>query len=145
MNSVNFQFREFKAPWRKYEVEYKGKIYGGFFGLAYSLKKAVKEGKPILDSNYLANLSKEQALKFLKGRNIIIPMFKERVKILNEIGTVLSEKYDGKFSNFLKISNKAFDNGKGLVERLAKEFQAFNDVPSMEKFLRSIRFLKLLK
>lgn len=142
LNSINFQFREFKDPWRKFEVEYGGEIYGGFFGLAHSLRKAVEEGIPVLDSKYLANLSKEQALKFLKGRNILIPMFEERVKILNEIGTVLSERYRGKFSNFLKISNKAFDNGKGLVERLATEFHAFNDVRIYEPTKTLVKFYK---
>lgn len=128
LNSINFQFREFQEPWRKFEIEYQGQVYGGFFGLAYSLRKALENGIPILDSDYLANLTREGALKFLKGRNIVIPMFEERVRILNEIGLVLLEKYNGKFSNFLKISNKAFDEGKGLVERLVKELPAFNDI-----------------
>lgn len=142
LNSINFQFREFHAPWKKFEVEYQGQVYSGFFGLAYSLRKAVEEGIPILDSNYLANLSKEQALKFLKGRNMIIPMFEERVKILNEIGTVLSERYEGKFSNFIRVSNKAFDNGKGLVERLAEEFHAFNDVRLYKPTNTLVKFYK---
>jgi len=142
LNSINFQFREFQEPWRKFEVEYQSRVYGGFFGLAFSLRKALEQGISILDSDYLANLTGEEALRFLKGRNIVIPMFEERLRILNEIGFVLSKKYEGKFSNFLKISNKAFDKGNGLVERLAKEFPAFNDVRIYKPTGTLVRFYK---
>lgn len=141
LNSINFQFREFQEPWRKFEVEYQGHVYGGFFGLAYSLRRAVELGIPILDSDCLANLTREEALKFLKGRNIVIPMLEERLRILNEIGFVLSEKYEGKFSNFLKI-DRAFDKGNGSVERLVEEFPAFNDVRIYNPTGTLVRFYK---
>ncbi|RLF99873.1 MAG: hypothetical protein DRN47_02705 [Candidatus Wolframiiraptor sp.] len=127
-NSINFQFCELKKPWRRFEIKYGGTTYSGAIGLIYSLRKALEDDIPVLDAKYLAKLTEERALKFLKGDNIIIPMFEERVKILREIGKVLLEKYEGSFSNFLKLSNKAFDEGKGLVERLVKDFPSFNDV-----------------
>jgi len=142
LNSINFQFREFQEPWRKFEVECQGRVYGGFFGLAYSLRKALENGISILDSDCLANLTGEEALKFLKGRNMVIPMFEERVRILNEIGFALSEKYEGKFFNFLKISDRAFDKGNGLVERLVEEFPAFNDVRIYKPTGTMVRFYK---
>jgi len=113
-----------------------------FFALAYSLRKAVEDGIPILDSNYLSNLTEKQALKILKGRNIIIPMFRQRVKILRNIGTILLNKYKGRFSNFLKISNRAFDDDKGLIEILANEFPAFNDIRLYKPTKTIVKFYK---
>lgn len=141
LNSINFQFREFRKPWRKFKVKYEGRIYGGFFGLAYSLRKALESDVPILDSRFLTKLNEKEALKFLKG-NIVIPMFKERVQILREIGKVLDEKYDGKFSNFLMVSNRAFYKGKGLVERLAREFLSFNDIRIYKPTGTVVKFYK---
>jgi hypothetical protein len=142
LNAINFQFREFRRPWRKFEVEYHGRVYSGFFALAYSLRNALDQCIQILDAEYLANLTKRQALKFLRGRNIIIPMFRERVNILRDIGKVLLEKYNGTFANFLKISNKAFDKGRGLVEILAEDFQAFNDIRIYRPTGTVVRFYK---
>lgn len=110
--------------------------------MAYSLRNAVEKGIPILDSNYLANLSKEPALRFLKGKNIIIPMFDLRVKIFKRDRFRVIKKYDGKFSNFLRMSNKVFDDGKGLVERLAEEFHTFADVRIYKPTGTLVKFYK---
>ena len=141
-NSVNFQFREFEHPRRGFDVEYNGGRYRGAFGLAYSLRKAVEHRVPVLDAEYLSNLTEKEALKFLKGRSIVIPMFKERVVILSEIGRVLAEKYDGQFSNFLKLSSKAFNNGEGLVERLVVDFPSFNDTRIYKPTNTEVKFYK---
>ena len=141
LNSINFQYNEFKAPYSKFEINYNNQTYGGFAGLAYSLRKAIENGIPVLDARYLSGISEIDALKFLKG-NIAIPMFKERVKILNEIGAVLIKKYSGQISNFLKISDNAFDNGKGLVERLVIDFPSFNDVRIYKPTNTIVKFYK---
>lgn len=140
-NSINFQFRDWRNPKLKFGLVYEGEFYGGSFGLAYALRKAIDDGIPILDANYLAGLSKQEAMKFLK-RNILIPMFEQRVSILNEVGKILVDRYNGRFSNFLKLSSKAFDNGSGLVELLAKEFPSFNDVRIYRPTNTEVKFYK---
>ena len=56
-------------------------------------------------------------------------MLDERVTIFNEVGKTLVEKYDGRYSNFVRdCAPKLYDNGNGLLERLTKEFPRFNDV-----------------
>ena len=127
LNSINFQYGDRKNPGLKFGMEYGGKHFDGFFGLAYSLRKAVEDGVPVLDAKYLENLSGQNALGFLK-RNIEIPMFAQRVSVLNQIGKVLAERYDGQFSNFLSRHYEEFGGGFGLVEFLAKEFPPYNDV-----------------
>ncbi|NIM47056.1 MAG: hypothetical protein GTN40_02765 [Candidatus Aenigmarchaeota archaeon] len=141
LNSINFQFRDWRTPNVRFEINYKNQIYKGFFGLAYSLRKNIENDLPILDAGYLSNLSEQEALKFLKT-NIIIPFFKKRVKILNEVGKVLKQKYDGQFSNFLKTSNKAFDNGNGLVEKIVINFPSFNDIRIYKPTNSIVKFYK---
>lgn len=140
-NSINFQFRDWRTPKLKFGLVYDGEFYGGSFGLIFSLRKAIDDGIPVLDANYLASLSEQEALKFLK-RDILIPMFEQRVSILNEVGKILVEKYNGRFSSFLRPSSKAFDNGSGLVELLAKEFPSFNDVRIYRPTNTEVKFYK---
>ncbi|NIO44498.1 MAG: hypothetical protein GTN36_03000, partial [Candidatus Aenigmarchaeota archaeon] len=108
---------------------------------AFSLRESIENKIPVLDAEYLSNLYEEEALKFLK-KNIIIPFFKKRIKILNEVGEVLKQKYDGQFSNFLKKSNKAFDNGRGLIEKLAIDFPSFNDIRIYKPTNTIVKFYK---
>jgi hypothetical protein len=140
LNSINFQFQDLKSH-LKFEINYNNQNYSGFFGLAYSLRRAIENKIPVLDAKYLSNLSEQEALKFLKA-NIIIPMFKDRVKILNDVGRTLVQKYGGQFSNFLKTSNKAFDNGNGLVERLVIDFPAFDDIRTYKPTNTIVKFYK---
>jgi len=140
LNSINFQF----ADWRtriEFEINYKSQTFSGFFGLAHSLRKAVENNIPVLDAKYLAKLSQKEALEFLKG-NTAIPMFKERIKILNDIGRVLSQKYDGQFSNFLRLSSRAFDNGMGLIDMLVIDFPAFDDIRIFKPTKTIVKFYK---
>ena len=55
---------------------------------------------------------------------------------------VLTKKYDGQFSNFLKLSSKAFNNGKGLVERLVVDFPSFKDLRIYEPTNTEVKFYK---
>jgi len=142
LHSINFQFTEFQKPWRSFKVEYEGGEYNGFFGLVYSLRKALDQNTPILKANYLAYLTEEEARQFLTGKNIAIPMLTERVFILSEIGKVLAEKYDGRFSNLLKLSNKVFNCGKGLVEKIVTTFPSFNDIRIYKPTGNVVRFYK---
>ncbi len=123
-------------------MEYNGKTYGGFFGLAYALRKALEKGIPVLDADFLAQLDETKALEIFQGRDIVIPMLKERVAILSNVGSVLIEKYNGEFSTLLKRTNLAFDNGKGLVEIITRDFYTFNDVCIYKPTGTTVKFYK---
>ena len=142
LNTINFQFREFQAPWRKFTVEYKGHVYGGFFGLAYALRKAIEQNIPVLDADFLARLDREEALRLFRGEDIVIPMLEERFAILNNVGKVLNERYEGEFATALRKTNLAFNNGKGLVEVLGRDFYTFNDVHLYKPTGSTVKFFK---
>ena len=71
-----------------------------------------------------------------------MPMLDEKLEVLHQVGSVLAEKYGGRFHNFIhSCSPLLYDNGNGLVERLAAEFPRFNDVSTYDG--HEIKFYKL--
>lgn len=125
-NSINFAFTDFKSK-IKFETEYQGVKWRRAYGMFACLKRAYENKIPILDSNYLKQISKGDMKKIFSG-NIEIPMLDERTDIFREVGKILSEKYLGSFSCLLTSSqNKLFNNNKGLVEKLVCDFPSFND------------------
>ena len=125
-NSINFAFNDFKTG-EKYIHEYKGVPFKGAYGMWAALKGALDEGLPILDADYLENLSGPETKKIFDGANRI-PMLNERVGILNEVGRVLNNKYEGHFYNLVeRADERLFNDGKGLVELLVEDFPSFRD------------------
>ncbi len=86
--SVNFSY--WGEP--KWEVEYRGEKYDGAWAMVACLIKAMEEGIPILDADYLKDIAEWELARFLMG-NIQIPLFMERLLILRDVGRALSEKY----------------------------------------------------
>ena len=62
-----------------------------------------------------------------------MPMLDERVALFNEVGRVLVEKYQGRYSHFVRsCAPRLYANGDGLLERLTTEFPRFRDVSSYQ-------------
>lgn len=119
-NAINFSY--WGNP--KWTIMYENNYYDGAFGMIYSIKNAIKNGYDILNPKYLENISETDFEKIFKG-NVQIPLLAERVKVFNEIGTVLNSKYDGKALNVLKTSN--YDSVK-LLDMLTTDFPySFDD------------------
>jgi hypothetical protein len=119
-NAISFSY--WGNPY--WNVEYKGKLYTrGSWSLVASIFRAIDEGKDILNPKYLASISKEELSKILRG-NVEIPLLEERVKILNEIGTTLVQKFDGQFSSLIHESK---NDAIGLVNLILGTFPSFQD------------------
>ena len=126
MNSINFLFFD-PETMEKYKVQVGDKEFTGADGMVCSLNRALDEGKPMLDADYLASISEKDMAHIFRG-NIELPLLKERREIFHEVGRVLNEKYDGSFKNLVAASGgKAFDDGNGMVERLVRDFPSFRD------------------
>jgi len=51
------------------------------------------------------------------------------MRVWRQVGSVLAEKYNGRFHNFVKsCPPRLYDNGAGLIDRMVKEFPRFKDV-----------------
>ncbi|MBI4983695.1 hypothetical protein HZC32_03565 [Candidatus Woesearchaeota archaeon] len=118
-NSINFCY--WGNP--KWTIEYQNKHYDGAWGMIASIGRTIDAQIPILNAKYLSTLSKNDLSEILRG-NITIPLFDERLKILQENGKILTEKYQGQFS---AVIEKADQNALSLLEILTNDFPSFND------------------
>lgn len=107
----------------KWTIEYEGKKIDGSYGLIMALKRAMEEGMSILDLKYITSLSRID-FEHITRANTEIPLLDNRLKILNEIGKVLMEKYDGEFSNLIKTGNKDVNV---LRRKIIQEIPSFQD------------------
>jgi hypothetical protein len=137
-DTANFCFWAEKGK-EKWTVEWpKGKLSDGWFGLTACFQRALFEGKPILNADYLENLSLEETRSiFLSANQAEIPLLEERMRNLREAGRILRKKYSGEFINVLEEAK--FDAIK-IVQLLVKDFSSFRDIFKLDN--KEIFFLK---
>ncbi len=112
----------------KFEVEYGGRTWSDSDALFACMKRAIEHGVPILDGNFLAQVSRREMEQIFAG-NIELPMLDEKTAILHQVGTTLAQNYGGRFHNFVSAcSPRLYDHGKGLVDALVSNFPRFQDV-----------------
>jgi Potential Queuosine, Q, salvage protein family len=139
-DSIDTAFTDFSNH-EKFQVDYAGQRWSDSDAEFACIKRAVDNGVPFLDGNYLAKMSKTELNKVFEG-NIEMPMLDEKLEVLHQVGKVLAEKYSGRFHTFVKsCSPKLYDNGNGLIDQLVKEFPRFNDVSMLDG--HEIKFYKL--
>ncbi|MFQ6058681.1 MAG: queuosine salvage family protein [Anaerolineae bacterium] len=120
----------------RWEIEYEGERLRGYFALAASLKRAVEEGFPILDTEHLQRISLSELRHIFRGWGEI-PLLEERLRILREMGEVLSEQYGGRACSLVEDAGK---RAVALVRRLVEDFPSFRDEASYRG--RLVRFYK---
>ena len=126
-DSVDTAFTDFSTH-VKFQVDYAGRRWSDSDALFACMKRAMDDGLSILDGKFLARLTRPQLERIFSG-NIEMPMLDEKLQVWHQVGSVLAEKYNGRFHNFVKsCSPRLYDNGAGLIDRLVKEFPRFDDV-----------------
>lgn len=118
-NAISFSY--FGDP--KWKIGYKSKEFDGSYGMIAALGRAIENKFPILNAKYLSDISASDFSKILEG-NVQIPLFKERSNILREVGTVLSKKFYGDFTNLVK---KANGDSQKLLSLIVENFPSFED------------------
>ena len=127
VNTMNFAFTDFTTG-VKFETDYMGKRWCDSEAMLACLHRAVNSGIPFFSGEYLANLTRKDLESVFAG-TIEMPMLDERVALFNEVGRVLVEKYEGRYSRFVRsCAPKLYADGDGLLERLTTEFPRFRDV-----------------
>jgi len=139
-DAVDTAFTDFSNH-TKFQVDYAGRHWSDSDALFACMKRAMDNGIPILDGKYLAKISRADMQKIFAG-NIEIPMLDEKMEVWHQIGATLAASYNGRFHNFVRsCPPRLYDNGKGLIDRLVKEFPRFNDVSQYDG--HTIKFYKL--
>ena len=127
VNTMNFAFTDFSTG-VKFETDYMGKRWCDSEAMLACLHRAVNAGIPFFSGEYLAKVTRKDLESVFAG-TIEMPMLDERVVLFNEVGRVLVEKYQGRYSNFVRsCAPRLYANGDGLLERLTTEFPRFRDV-----------------
>ncbi|MFZ0815214.1 MAG: queuosine salvage family protein [Candidatus Sulfotelmatobacter sp.] len=139
-NTIDTAFTDFKTH-VKFQIDYNGEHLSDSEAMFACVKRAMDNGIPVLDGKFLANLKRADMEKIFAG-NIEMPMLEEKMALFHQAGAILASKYDGRYYNFIRAcSPRLYDNGNGLVERLAAEFPRYNDVSEYDK--HEIKFYKL--
>jgi hypothetical protein len=138
--TIDTAFTDFSSH-VKFQVEYAGRIWSDSDALFACMKRALDSGVPILDGTFLAGIARGDMESLFAG-NIELPMLDEKTDILRQVGAVLTQKYGGRFRNFVNsCSPKLYDGGRGLIDRLVADFPRFADVSPYQGFM--VEFYKL--
>ena len=121
-NTINFCFWAGRRE-KKWTVRIDGKERDSSAALFRCLEKEVGSNSNFLKGKELANLSSSRLEKILAG-NTKIPLFKERLKYLNEAGRVLEKNFGG---SFLNVYKKAGNDAFALTKILVTHFPCFDD------------------
>ena len=139
-DSIDTAFTDFSTH-VKFRVDYAGQHWSDSEALFACMKRAMDQGTTILDGHYLAKVTRADMARIFAG-NIEMPMLDEKTEVWRQVGAVLVEKYGGRYRNFIRsCPPQLYDNGNGIIERLAKEFPRFNDVSQYDG--HEIKFYKL--
>ena len=138
LDALNFCFwaEKDRERWR---VDANGKILNGYWAEAASLTRAVEEGIPLWDADYLQTISADAVAAIFRpivGADTI-PLFEQRVLNMREVGRVLNEKYQGQFTHAIE---QVQGDAAALVLLLVRDFSSFNDIAQYRK--HEVRFFK---
>ena len=126
LDALNFCF--WGAPdgprWR---VTWRGVTHDGYNALAAALSRAVEEGLPVSDADWLASLDGVTLAGVLRPDDGFptIPLFAERLNNAREAGRTLRDRYDGRFVNV--VEDAGYD-AVTLALAVEREFSSFADV-----------------
>lgn len=139
LDALNFCFWGEKDQPR-WQIAYQGEILNGYWAEAAALRRAVEEGKPVWDAEYLRNIDHQELASIFRGFSAetpAIPLFEERLRIAREVGQVLLERFAGQFSHLVE---RVQQSGVELALALAEHFSSFRDVATYN--VQEVRFLK---
>lgn len=100
----------------------------GAIAFGDSLRHALRRGTPVTDAAFLARVTTPDLRRMLGGENEL-PMLDERRRILNEVGSVLLARYNGRVSNLLALAEGSADRALKLITR---DFPNFRDVSRLD-------------
>ena len=139
-SSLNFAYTDFESG-ERFEADYDGGTWADAEAMFARIHLAHRGGTAIFDGGFLAEVTAADLAVIFEG-SIEMPMLAERARILNDIGRVLIDRYDGRFHNFVRSCEPAaYADGNGLLERLTSEFPRFADTSTYND--KPVMFYKL--
>jgi hypothetical protein len=125
LDTLNFCF--WPPPGKsRWEIEYEGKTFSGYYALALSLKKALEQGLPLTDAGYLADMSPSTLVRILAGRGEL-QLMDRRVENVCDLGRVLLESFHGRAHELVASARQS---AVALVRVLGRRLLSFRDIGS---------------
>ena len=135
LDALNFCFWAEKDQPR-WTIDYQGEILNGYWAEAAALKRAVEDGIPLWDAEYLSTISHETVAQIFRGTHTI-PLLEQRVNNAREVGRILLDHFDGQFVRAIEQTQKSAID---LSLLLANTFSSFHDVATYRH--HEVRFFK---
>lgn len=132
LDALNFCF----WPEPRWRVRYCDQLYDGYWALAAALRRAIDDGVPLWDAAFLADMTDAQLAEILAGENGV-PLLTERAAHLREVGRVLRDRFDGRFSTMVAGAGRS---AAALVRAVVSSFRSFDDVATYDG--HPVRFYK---
>lgn len=133
VDALNFCFWSAPGAVRpRWSVTYEGETYNGYFALAAALRRAVEQGAPLADADFLAGLSEAELAELLRGDYGCeeIPLLHARLANLHEVGYALQAHWDGTLLNAVR---HAGGSATRLVRAVVRAMPSFNDVAPYDR------------
>ena len=122
---LNFAYTDFTTR-KRWDLVVDGRAYADADGLHYAFYRALRDGVPVLDGEWLAEVEPPELARLLPG----LQLLDERAALLREVGEALRDRWDGRFHRFAaSCSPRLYDDGRGFLESLVREFPRFDDRP----------------
>jgi hypothetical protein len=83
---------------------------------------------PLLDGAWLSEVTEEQLREVFRDGNSELQLLDERARIWREVGAVLVERYDGRFSNVFDSAGSCSD----FLDILTRDFPRFDDTATYD-------------
>ena len=139
-NSLDFAFTDF-ATSVKFQTEYRGETWSDSDAMNACINRALEAGVPMTDGAWQAACTRDDLAAIFTG-NIEMPMLDERVEMLHEIGGILVDRFDGRWSTWAASCDRAlYADGNGMLERIQADFPRYRDVSVYDG--TEVRILKL--
>lgn len=140
LDALNFCFWPMPDDDRpRWRVTYQGRTYDGYAALAVALRRAVENGIPIVDPDYLAEINNAKVAEVLAGDpgTQEIPLLDARTRHLQEAGEALRSRWAGTFLNPLLTAS---GSGISLIREVVETLPSFDDTECWRD--RDVRFYK---
>ncbi len=120
---INFAFTDFETRVR-WEVEHDGRALADADGMHYCLQRALAEGVPVTDGEWLTTVTEEQLREVFRGGNSELQLLDERARIWREVGDVAGRALRRAVLERLRVGR---DAATAFLDVLTRDFPRFDD------------------
>ncbi|KAJ2722816.1 hypothetical protein GGI07_003071 [Coemansia sp. Benny D115] len=128
VDTLNFSFWTSQPLDKQYSVTFNGTTYRGYWTLCAAINRALNDGLDITDARVYAKITLQELESVFRTDDPRvqepIPMLKERMLALHEVGQVLVDRFDGRFANLLA---QCQGSAQKLVQTVIDCFPCFRD------------------